>query len=382
MDPNPIPQNLGPAPCPHPRILRDPAEARALTVFYHAGCPDGVTGAWAAWLALPAAARAALEPLGGVFTDGRRGAADAARQLATAGTVFQGLTHDGAAPAAALTRDRHVVYIDFAPDAATALRLAAEARSLTVLDHHRSAAPAFEALRGSPAAGDRVYREDASGAQLAWDWAHPGRPRPQVVDYVADRDLYAWELPESRAVNKALFTEGVTRGFGPLTDAHTAPPWGLTPFRPAAWTDSLRDWQGLAERGAAYLRYEEQLVARLAAAARPGVVAARLPGDPPGAAPREYSVRVVNTPVLASEVGEAAMARADAGVHFVIAWSHAPDAGEIWASARTTRPDVDLSAIAPGIVGARNGGGHPGAAGFAVPGDSIAAVVRWPPAGR
>ena len=37
-----------------PSLLRDPAVARRLTVFYHGGCADGVTGAWAVHAALPA----------------------------------------------------------------------------------------------------------------------------------------------------------------------------------------------------------------------------------------------------------------------------------------------------------------------------------------
>jgi len=60
-------------------------------------------------------------------------------------------------------------------------------------------------------------------------------------------------------------------------------------------------------------------------------------------------------------------------------WSYNHDRHEIWASARTNRPDIDLSKIIPHLVGATNGGGHPAAAGFSVAGDSIAAVAAAMP---
>ena len=58
-------------------------------------------------------------------------------------------------------------------------------------------------------------------------------------------------------------------------------------------------------------------------------------------------------------------------------WSYNSDKDEIWVSCRTSRPDVDLSAIVPFIVGGTEGGGHPGAAGFTIRGDSIGAAIKW-----
>jgi len=353
----------------NPAQLRNPAEARQLTVFYHGGCSDGITGAWAIYAALPDEVRARLAALGGIFAEGR-GVIDPLEQLAQAGAVFHGISHAGPTPAPELVAGRHVVYVDVAPAAEVGEAVAAEARTLAVLDHHRSGKAAVEALadaaarRGLPCTA--AYTEELSGAQIAWDWAHPGVPRPEFVDYVGDRDLWAFRLPGSRAANKALYVEGVTRGFGPLTDLHRS---------------GGRVGADLAARGGAYMRYEEQIVARLAASARLATIASLPPGE---TEPREYCVRVVNTPVLQSEVGEAVMEKAGPEVHFAVTWAYAPDRDEIWASARTSRPDVDLSKIAPHIVGGRAGGGHPRAAGFTIAGDSIGAAVRWAaaPAGK
>jgi hypothetical protein len=347
--------------------LRNHTDAQILTVFFHGGCSDGIAGAWALYEALPEKIRVQLTALGGLFTDGCS-ATDSHEQFVRVGAVFHGLSHSDGVPAPELVVGRHVVYVDITPPMTVAVAVADAARTLTILDHHRSGKVVAEDLavhasdRGLPYTS--IYTESLSGAQIAWDWAHEGTPRPEVIDYVGDRDLWAFLLPDSRAVNKALYIEGHTRGFGPLTALRWSKGGGV---------DAL-----VALRGGAYLRYEEQVVARLASNARLATIAALPPGE---TAPREYCVKVVNTSILLSEVGEAVMEKAGPEVHFVILWAYSHDRDEIWVSARTNRPDVDLSAITPYIVGGkvvdgRTGGGHPRAAGFTIAGDSIGAVVR------
>ena len=360
----------------NPASLQTPEGAARLTCFYHGGCPDGIGGAWALYRQLPDGTRAVLRKLGGLY-NGAKG--DAARALQAGAPVFHGLAHGEARPPAELVAGRDVVYVDIVPKAETLLWVAALARTTTVLDHHRSALPALEALAEAyPSAADgkdppswrarSVYDERRSGAQIAWDWATGDAPRPAVLDYIGDRDLYEFKLPHSREVNKALYVEGVTRGFAALSafDVDAADPEGKTGGVSAA----------VIERGGAYARYEALMLARLAANARLARVQALLPGDE---APRDYCILIVNAPLLQSELGEALMATATAEVHFAVMWSYNHDRHEIWASARTNRPDIDLSKIIPHLVGATNGGGHPAAAGFSVAGDSIAAVAAAMP---
>jgi len=348
-----------------PSTLNDEIESRRLTVFYHGGCPDGITGAWAIYEALPQSIQAQLTALGGFFGPKGYPPIPPLDQLAQAGAVFHGMAHADPFPPAPLVEGRHVVYVDIAPPEKHADHLAATAASLTILDHHRGSREAIEALRiaalarGAPF--DAVYTEELAGAQIAWDWAQRGIPRPEVVDYVADRDLWTWRLVGSRAVNKALFVDGHTAGVGPLAALHRGgSPRGVLP-------------EGLAPRGADYLAYERILLGRLTAGAYRAMAAALLPGE---AEAREYCVLVVNSPILQSELGEALMEGAGPEIHFAIIWSLAKSRDEIWASARTTRPDVDLSVIIPHLVGGLGGGGHPRAAGFAVAGDSLGAAVR------
>jgi hypothetical protein len=334
--------------------------------------------------ALPPGVRLALRRLGGVFTDGRaKNDPTGYDQLAAGGPIFLGATHSDSAPPLALIVGRHVIYVDIVPKPSVLDLVASRAATLTLLDHHRSAHPAIKAaveaqsLLGDGRCVAAVYDEDRSGAQLAWDWAH-GAPdrvgaelewdwahgaawRPPIIDYVAAGDLHRWKLPNARAACKTLYIEGYTRGFGPLSDHMTHAGGAID--------------EAMISRGAAYLRYEEQLVGGLVAKARPAIVAALLPGD---GSPREYYVLAVNSPTLQSEIGEVAMGRAGPEVHFIVIWAYVHDRAEIWASVRTNRPDIDLSLIAPHIVGVVSGGGHPKAAGFMVPGCDITAILRPP----
>lgn len=138
-------------------------------VIYHAHCPDGFTAAWVA-------ARA----LGDV-------------------ELFEG--RYGEEPPLDLAHERRVYVVDFSYPREKMLALhdvcapMPDGNQLTVLDHHKTA----EAdCRGLPFC---TFDMERSGAGLAWDHFHPGQPRPWVVSYVEDRDLWRFYLPGSREVS-------------------------------------------------------------------------------------------------------------------------------------------------------------------------------------
>jgi oligoribonuclease NrnB/cAMP/cGMP phosphodiesterase (DHH superfamily) len=45
-----------------------------------------------------------------------------------------------------------------------------------------------------------------SGAVLAWEHFHPEAAVPPLLAYVQDQDLWRWELPDSEAVNAAIYS--------------------------------------------------------------------------------------------------------------------------------------------------------------------------------
>jgi hypothetical protein len=358
------------------------AEGHSATIFYHGGCPDGIAAAWAVWHGLPHQVK--ICNLSGVYVDGRGDAIaplDQLRDPAYGGTVVHGLVHGAPRPEVELVRDRDV---DILPKPEIVTWVAAQAKTLTVIDHHASEKSTILMLAEMAKTEEfqsqiRIrYAEDKSAAQLAWDYTYtvgltttriqigvtesPQGSRPLIIDYIADRDLYKFALPDSRAVSKALHTDRLARGFCQLIEL-------------VKWTAS--DFKLIAERGKCYLEVENRTIATIAKGARAAKVRAVNPADPAGVE-REYGALVVNTPVMASDVGDYIMRElATPEVDFAAMWSYAPDEDELWVSLRTTRHSVPLDQLSKQIVGAVRGGGHPRAAGLTIPGRDITRVFEF-----
>jgi len=219
---------------------------------------------------------------------------------------------------------RDVWVVDFSFPRDVTERLAGEARSFHLLDHHRSAAAEL---------GDLPYCTfdmERSGAALAWDTLHPAEPRPWFVDYVQDRDLWRWALPRSRAVNAALVTQ---------------------PHQLAAWDALLdRSPEDLAARGEPIVEHEERLVQRILRHARTLIV----DGHP---------VPAVNSPIFPSELGHALALQGRAqGAPFSVVYNDLADGSRAY-SLRSLEGGADVSEVARRF----GGGGHPRAAGFRLP---------------
>lgn len=351
-----------------PTALRFEATAKIVTVFYHGGCQDGITGAWGIFRALPMKYQNELRALGGLFGEG--GAPPPPEKQLAIGPLFVGIQPSGEkAPTATSVKDRHVIYVDVTPDEATVRLVHDQARTVNFIDHHRSQKPVLDVARALPRA-QVDYSEAHSGAQIAWTWAHeiliPTSPHaqfpckaPAIVNYVGDRDLWDYRQYRSREVCKALLVDNMTRGFDTITAL-------------AASGSQEAHWDGIADRGSAYLLYEEQAVKRIAANACVAVVQVLFPSE---SVPREYQALVVNTSIFQSEVGDSLMIKAEPEIQFAMAWYFNAEKNETWVSIRTNRPDVDLSIISKHIVGSRSGGGHPRAAGCAVEGNAIEKIA-------
>lgn len=155
-----------------------------------------------------------------------------------------------------------------------------------------------------------------------------------------DRDLWPWELPCSRGFNAAL---------------------ALVPFDFAAWDGLARDLDGgddgrleeLAGRGATIVAYRAIQVRRLCDAAFWADVAG-------------HRVPVVNSPLLASEVG-AELCRRHPEAPFAAVFCLVSESEESWSESEESwslrsRGDFDVGAVAWSL----GGGGHRAAAGFRV----------------
>ncbi len=90
---------------------------------------------------------------------------------------------------------RNVLMVDISWKREEVLKMATTASSLQILDHHKTAEKELENLEFT------TFDMKRSGAGLTWDTLFPDQERPWYVNYVEDRDLWNWKLPDSKAVS-------------------------------------------------------------------------------------------------------------------------------------------------------------------------------------
>ena len=147
-----------------------------------------------------------------VIYHGRRcpdgfGAALAARLFFEDRAEYLGLDHGDIQTVDDLPAlDGRAVYIldfSFSPEIMQAIE--ARAAKLVMLDHHKSAA---EKLSGFTCRCGVVHFDmNKSGARLAWEFFHPETPVPDLIRFIEDRDIWAWQYPESAGFLSALDME-------------------------------------------------------------------------------------------------------------------------------------------------------------------------------
>ena len=327
-------------------------------VLYHAHCMDGLAAAWCVYrfLGLTMADKTRDEAWGGtVFGD--------------ESTIFHPVKYGGPLPDIGPEDDLYCV--DFCPAPEVVASWLARPGRTTLLDHHASAVrrclPLLEPMPhrhigtfgdtfglawGEPKAGSKVVFDlDRSGARIAWDELNPDgvfqigaprlpKPAPWFIDYVQDRDLWRWLLPESKAVSAFM------RSFG----------LDLTTLFPLfdEWADD-RGVTGYAiDCGRALLRQQEQDVRAIA----PSLDWWDMPDGLGGT----VSVPVVNSCIHGSELGHFLVVEHDAP--FSVTWyDEGVGADTVKFSLRGRDGGLDVSKVAEMF----GGGGHPAAAGFRQP---------------
>jgi oligoribonuclease NrnB/cAMP/cGMP phosphodiesterase (DHH superfamily) len=83
-------------------------------------------------------------------------------------------------------------------------QIADDCNNLIWLDHHKTAQPFVDWLQNIIPDKDGIYwifDNNHSGAGIAWDYFFPNEPRPWIVNYVEDRDLWLNKLWRSEEIN-------------------------------------------------------------------------------------------------------------------------------------------------------------------------------------
>lgn len=234
---------------------------------------------------------------------------------------------------------RDVYLVDFSYAAPVVEQMLAQARTVTLIDHHKTAIDQLRPLKERMVATNGNGRGDTfgwycdlerSGAVLAWDYLFPTEPRPTLLGHVQDRDLWQFRLPHTREISADLFSH---------------------PYTFEAWdrlmAGTVADLVRMTATGAAILRKHDKDVAEvLATTARPMVI-------------NGLQLQVANAPhILASDVGQLLAQSSPHG----IGASYWDTATHRQFSLRSLAHGPDVAALAQ-VYG---GGGHEHAAGFRV----------------
>jgi len=285
-------------------------------VISHHPCPDGLCGSWVFWTL----AGKPKDPNGNY-------------------PKFWGAKHDSDGPIPDVT-GLNVLFVDFAYPRAITEKMLQVAKFITILDHHKTTndllpltcRPNFKL----------VLDMSLSGAQLAWNYVHPAIPRPFFIDYIADRDLWTWKLPQAKEVTRAFF------GLGYYENFDTFDKIGEHSF----------DYYATA--GRILLETDEVSMKFLLRQAR--TVIMKCPS-------RDYTVALLGCEAMRiSEVGsrlaEERLSDGKFKYDFAALWRHDYSENKWWLSLRGAKESpIDLSAVAQEF----GGGGHAKAAGFTLP---------------
>lgn len=139
--------------------------------IYHGNCADGFGAAWSVWKKHPDA----------IFYAG-----------------MYGKTKPNCT-------GKNVYLVDFSYKADVLKEIVSEAKSVTIIDHHKTAKDDIQPLLDDGTING-IFDMAKSGAMLTWEWFHKGETPPRLIRHIQDRDLWKFELEKTREVQAAVFS--------------------------------------------------------------------------------------------------------------------------------------------------------------------------------
>jgi nanoRNase/pAp phosphatase (c-di-AMP/oligoRNAs hydrolase) len=284
------------------------------TIVYHNPCNDGAVALWCANYFLPIEEKIA----------GR------------AGCNPQNLIPD----------NKNILFVDLCPPLDYLFNICKSSSQVVVIDHHKSTLDDWEqSQENKPANLTMILDMERSGCQMSWDYFFPNSlTRPWFVDYVGDRDLWAWKLPNSREINEYFF------------ENYTLEPTKLDEITQLiTWSPEQKNQ--IIQEGASILKYKKK---QLDLASSRSIESVMRVND------FEYKVWLGTTTTAdRSDLGNIlANKLLSSGFlpDFSAVWVYEPKSNEWWISLRGHKNSPDLSVIAKQF----GGGGHPKASGITI----------------
>jgi oligoribonuclease NrnB/cAMP/cGMP phosphodiesterase (DHH superfamily) len=151
-------------------------------VIYHGNCADGFSAAWCFW-----------------------------KKYGDGADYYPGVYQKN--PPDCSGRDVYLVDFSYKPEVVEILLR--EARSVTLIDHHKTAIEGLRPIKEAMSATNNNGMGDnfgwycdlnRSGATLAWDYLFPGEPRPLLLGHIEDRDLWRFKLSGTREIQANVFS--------------------------------------------------------------------------------------------------------------------------------------------------------------------------------
>ena len=148
------------------------------TCYYHRGCSDGISAAWCIRQKYPDIEYIGINP-----------------------------SDDDVDPES--YNDKVVIFVDVCPTKKVLEDMLIKAKYIIILDHHKTNEAFISGYIHEKLSV--IFDMTKSGCQIAWDYVNSAKDRPWFIDYVGDRDLWKFELPDSKFVNVGLYELGHMR---------------------------------------------------------------------------------------------------------------------------------------------------------------------------
>lgn len=103
--------------------------------------------------------------------------------------------------------DRDVIIVDFSYKRSVLESMRDNAKSILILDHHKTAKEDIEGFESIPRCRvETVFDMERSGAKVTWDYFFPYSPAPTLLLHIQDRDLWKFKMDGTREIQASVFS--------------------------------------------------------------------------------------------------------------------------------------------------------------------------------